>query len=331
MKATLDPPIDYSGIVVSGKHSTPHARRYTGSLSKLIDHAKREDTGSWTYTPAHDYVVESRLRRFLLAEGLISQDEFQFDGGTNGSKYWIFFPDIEKHRKIVKESESRGLNTVFTGVPHEPVRWTDDECGLTTDAILIVCDREGHYDTEVPEKLRGSDGEKVFLQVTKNIQLRAGALTRYTRGMFRQHDSQKAVAPFLADLRQRFHGEGGKICLYAAVGADSSFGSERCQLRISDNETYRWAQNNLLPALKKVFNSQEAQDAIRAREDINSVRLLQSGNVERKEIRAAQEAVAEAEAELKQELEENAYKPAFEAAAEKLGKNRQVIDVLKAI
>jgi len=296
---------------INPKHTNNHQTAYSGDFSKYIDHAEANDTYR-----AHDYIDAQRLKKFLIKEGFITEDEFQLDGGTNGSHYWLFFPSVSKHKKVAKKKGS-----CFIYLPSNPMFINENECGLVTSAFVF--NKGKKYVGYVDDATKPEDINKnSFLRVRTTVQFKPGIIKDYTDGKFACENENDHLNSVLTDINTGIHGQADELTqakvdlghyVYAGI-------IEGITLRKADYDSHRWAQKNTLDAFKNIIGNPAASDALIIKRDLENMKSFQGfdseDNIDIHEIAIGS-------------IDDKYYKPAIEAAAKELGKDNKVVKVLK--
>jgi len=303
---------------INPKHTNNHQTAYSGDFSKYVDHAEADN-----HYKAHDFINIQKLKKFLIKEGFITEEELPFDGGTNGSHYWLFFPGVNKHRKKIKE-----MGDLFAYLSSDPMILDEDECGLVTSAF--VHNRRKHPVGYRDDSIKPEDFNKnSFLKVRTTVQFKPGIIEDYTNGKFAHKNEDMILNTVLTDINAGIHGQADELTqakvdlghyVYAGI-------IEGITLRKADYESQRWAQKHTLSAFKDIIGNPAASDALIIKRDLENMKSFEGFDCEEnmnvlKGIRKDHEIAIGS-------IDDKYYKPAIEAAAKELGKDNKVVKVLK--
>lgn len=307
-------------LKINPEHTTAHARCYSGDLRQLVNHSD----GNKNYK-AHDYVNIKTLKGFLIEEGFITEIEYPFVGGTNGSNYWLFSPSIDKHRKKLAEKTK---DDFFCYLPADPLLVGEDECGLVTSAFVVTQKKYPVgllYNPTKPEDFT----PKSILRVQTIVQFKPGILRSYTDERFSDGDENKHVNTVLTDIRRGFYEDTDELTqLRTDFGGCIYSGLEGVTLRAADYKTHRWAQKNVLPAVKAILDNPAAREAILIREELSNIKFPTSNYGHNDKIRV-RKTIAKEQEKAHKAMEDKFYKPTLESAIHELKQNPQVVRALK--
>ena len=310
-------------LSIQPKHTTAYVTSYSGDLWQLLDHFNGD-----AWTAPHDFVNRNSLRKFLLREKFISEDEFPLSGGTNGCSYWLFFPEVEKHRqKLAEKSKER----LFIYSPNDPFGLGEDECGLVTSAFVIGPSE--YFSSEyIPVRPEDFTARSV-LNVTTLVQFKPGVLNNYGNSIRDGEIHSGHVNVVLADLRAYFYKNiTEQPRVNTSFGYGMHTGIQGVDLRRADYDTYRWAQTNVLPALKTILENVAVRDAILLQRELERLPVQSAPSEEGDDLPTrVKRTIAEQQQGLKNDLIEKYYQPAIKSAAEELRDRQLVVDALRVI
>lgn len=240
-------------LTLSTEHASRYAAFYSGDFKPLVQ--SHPGSGTQYRTPPHNYVGAQELKASLVAAGVISEDEFPLrNNATNGSHYWFFYPDVNRHRAAVAEFDEPRLI-----LPDAPVFLDTDECGLLTRAYVVEPKKSENgysYDSVHPEKFT----EQSVLQVHRVVSFGRDTFSEIDDLYSMMGRACSAVNDVFTDLRARFHGTIDEKTQFSGIGF--TLDVEGISLKVCDYDTARWMQQNVLPALNAVFANQYVSNAI---------------------------------------------------------------------
>ncbi|MBU1622839.1 MAG: hypothetical protein KJ597_04670 [Nanoarchaeota archaeon] len=311
-------------LVLEPAHTTAHTRAYSGDLGQLVSHSD----GGGMYQP-HDFVDTQKLRGFLVEEGAISGDEYPLDGGTNGTRFWQFHPNLAEHRRIIEERT--GGERCFIYSPSNPMHLSGDESSLVTDAFVATPESNERssriwYEPTSPD---GFTPESV-LRVSARLQTTQNLFNNYAGGRYATEDGNKHINAALTDLKNKLYEEAGESTrLHVGLGYGIVLGSEGITLRADVRDDYAWAQAQMVPALKRILDNSDFGDAVVIRQELARIPLPSSSHTDDKMRKQVLDARRESGQRIIDDTITKYYDSAVEKALRELEKDEDVVRALK--
>ncbi|MBS3122017.1 hypothetical protein J4434_03990 [Candidatus Woesearchaeota archaeon] len=335
-------------LVINTEHTTAHERFYSGDFKPFLRHSEGWRKGGWILAP-YDFVDVNTLKEFLISEQLVSEEEFPLDGGTNGSKFGLFSPDVAKHKQKLEEKVSKS-NGLFIYHPNDPLMSGQDvldECGLVTSAYIVKANKldeawgkmagSWNYNPTGPEEFT----DLSFLQVKTMVQIKQNALVRHTKDTIDKRIEDKYVNLVMTDLRRRLNADtntDNTNCstdneltqMYAGIGGDTYYGVGFVTLRTANYDTYRFAQANMLPTLKTVLSDPLVIEMLLIQQEIGILRNVSYEYGQKQQDRFGVRAgILEAHKLAEEKLMKQLYTSNLDSAVERLGQHEEVVSVLR--
>lgn len=216
-------------------------------------------------------------------------------------------------------------------LPADPAQMSENESGLVTNAYTMnrrKSQSSGFYDeSTLPRDFDGSS----FLNVECLVYFKPRLLERFTGGKFCDYgDGNPHLELVLGDIRAKLHGESKETPKSTMIGYGSGF-PHGIYLRNTDYPTSRWAQKNMLPALKKILTNSAVSEAILVSQELAKIKLPEIYGQEHRSKKRIRRSVAKEQNATREEFRKKHYIPALEAAAKELGKNKKVVKILELI
>ncbi|MBI4453064.1 hypothetical protein HY636_00300 [Candidatus Woesearchaeota archaeon] len=351
--------IDRSGeltdrLVINTEHTTAHERYYSGDFKPFLRHSEEKRYSGFIELP-YDYIDVNALREFLVSEKLISQEEFPLDKEINGSKFWLFSPDVAIHKQRLEKRVS-GCNGFFIYNPNDPlinVQVVQDECGLVTSAYVVKANKlDGNdgkmygswsYNPTRPEEFT----DLSFLQVKTRVQIKPNALVRHIKEAIANRIEHKYVNLVLTDLRRRLNAgtdytsapdnihdmddiNNELTQMYASVGGDTYCDVGFVTLRTANHDTYRFAQANMLPALNTVLSDPSVIEMLLIQREIGILIEISCNYGQNQHDKFGVRAdILEAHKSAEEKLMKQLYPKYLDSAVERLGQHEEVVSVLR--
>ena len=319
-----------NSLILEPAHTTAHTRAYSGDLKQLVSHSD----GGGMYQP-YDFVDVQKLKGFLVGEGAIHGEESSLNGGTNGTRFWQFHPDIAEHKKIIKERT--GSNSIdkrfFIYSPDNPMDQSGDECSLVTDAFVVTPKSNEDsssvwYEPTRPEKFTPES----VLRVSARLQTTPRLFRNYARGRYISKDGNKHVNAVLTELKNKLYQKAEESTrFHVDFGYGLYFGRQGVTLKTDVRDDYNWAQEKMVPVLKKILDNSDFRDAVVIRQELARIPLPSSSHTDDDMRKLVLDARRKSGQKIIDDTIANYYNSAVGKALQELEKNVDVVRALKLI
>jgi len=306
-------------------HTTEHVRAYSGDLAQFVSH----NNGSALCSP-HDYIDAEKLRPFLVGEGAIGGEEYPFDGSTNGMKYWLFYPVLKEHRRILDEQIKK--RKYFAYVPNGiPNHWDVDKCCLVTHAFIATPSKDmlsrTTYKPLSPEYFTSES----VLNTYHVLKMKTGTFfycnNRYKDGDSVVYGDYVHINAILTDLRNKLYGKSRDETMFYVSFRD--FYYPQIILRSDSYDNHIWSQIHMLPILKKILDNSSVHDAVVIKRELAKIELPSSSDTTDRLSKLILDVRREAGQRIIDDMFTNHYEPAIERALRELENDEEVVRSLK--
>ena len=315
-------------LVLEPAHTTAHTRAYSGNLGQLVSHSN----GDRIHQP-YDFVDTQKLRGYLVGEGAINGEEYPLDGGTNGTRFWQFHPDIGEHNRIIEERIKGSIDErFFIYTPDNPMNQSGDECSLVTDAF-VATPRSYEHSSRVwydPTSPAGFTPESVLL-VSARLQTTPNLFENYAGGRYTTKDGNEHINIVLTHLRNKLHEEADESTrLHVDLGYGIWIGGgQGVTLRTDGRDDYAWAQEHMVSALKKILDNSDFGDAVVIKQELARIPLPSSSHTDDSMRKLVLDARRESDQRVIDDTIANHYNSAVGKALQELEKDVDVVRALK--